>query len=124
MSLCILLFNVIEWYYCRKGKSSTALIAALDGAIHLVDSNSMKIIWSFSSGPPIYSSYQANIKPEHNQENASGVSRSFFFDCGDDWELYIHTEHGKMVKSSELITPIMLMCFVSAITILMALSIS
>ncbi|XP_008440915.1 serine/threonine-protein kinase/endoribonuclease IRE1a-like isoform X1 [Cucumis melo] len=85
-----------------KGKSSTALIAALDGTIHLVDSNSMKIIWSFSSGPPIYSSYQANINHEHNQENASGVGSSFFFDCGDDWELYIHTEHGKMKLPSTI----------------------
>lgn len=71
----------------------------------------MKIIWSFSSGPPIYSSYQANINHEPNQENASGVGSSFFFDCGDDWELYIHTEHGKMVKFSELITPIMFLMF-------------
>ncbi|XP_022926588.1 serine/threonine-protein kinase/endoribonuclease IRE1a-like isoform X1 [Cucurbita moschata] len=76
-------------------KGSTALIAALDGAIHLVDSNSMKIIWSFSSGPPIYSSHQAHVHHEQNQENASGLSRSFFFYCGDDWELYMHTEYGE-----------------------------
>lgn len=98
----------INLYCCRKGKINTALVAASDGAIHLVDSNSMNKIWSFTSGPPIYSSYQAHIEHDHNQENASGLSSSFFFDCGDDWELYMHTEHGKMVKFSKIITFIIL----------------
>lgn len=58
----------------------------------------MKIIWSFTSGTPIYSSYQAPIKHGYKKENASGSSsRPFFFDFGDDWELYMHTEHGRTV---------------------------
>lgn len=98
----------ISFSCCRKSKGNTALVATSGGEFYLVDSNSKKIIWSFTSGTPIYSSYQAPTN--YNKENASGSSRSpFFFDCGDDWELYIHTEHGRTVYFSELITSITLM---------------
>lgn len=79
-----------------KGKGNTAIVATSAGEIYLVDSNSKKIIWSFASGTPVYSSYQSPTIHDYNKKYASDSSRSpFFFDCGDDWELYIHTEHGR-----------------------------
>lgn len=82
--------------WCRN--HDTALVAALDGTINLVDSESRRVIWSFPSGPPIYSSYQAAVNQDNDKENSSGPSSGFFIDCGDDWELYAHNEHfGKMV---------------------------
>lgn len=63
-----------------------------------MDSNSRSVIWSFSSGPPIYSSYQAPVDQDIDKENSSGANSGFFIDMGDDWELYAHNEHfGKMV---------------------------
>ncbi|PIN23395.1 Non-specific serine/threonine protein kinase [Handroanthus impetiginosus] len=78
----------------------TALVADLDGTIYLLEVGSMKPIWSFSSGPQIYSSYQA---PVSDNENASGIERNYFIDCGDDWELYAHNSLGKLklMKSLE-----------------------
>ncbi|KAK9284626.1 hypothetical protein L1049_023802 [Liquidambar formosana] len=78
----------------------TALVAAPDGTIHLVESNFKKVLWSFTSGPSIYSSYQAPVNQDNDKENASGLSSGFFIECGDDWALYAHTEpHGKMKLS-------------------------
>ncbi|XP_051139476.1 serine/threonine-protein kinase/endoribonuclease IRE1a-like isoform X2 [Andrographis paniculata] len=58
----------------------------------------MEPVWSFSSGPQIYSSYQAPI-------NGTGVELEnyYFIDCGDDWELYMHYFLGKakLMKSPE-----------------------
>ncbi|KAM1047491.1 hypothetical protein ACFX2C_026842 [Malus domestica] len=59
----------------------TALVALLDGTIQLVDRNLMGVRWAFDSGPPIYSSYQA--------QSSSG----YFIYCGDDWDLYEHSDH-------------------------------
>lgn len=72
----------------------TALVAALDGTIYLLDVNTLKPLWSFSSGSRIYSSYQA---PPSDKENASGIESNYFIDCGDDWELYAHNSLGKLV---------------------------
>ncbi|GMP32212.1 hypothetical protein CsSME_00006074 [Camellia sinensis var. sinensis] len=74
----------------------TALVAALDGTIHLVEPKSRKVFWSFTSGPSIYSSYQAPVEGDNDKENASQLG-SFFIDCGDDWELYMHDAFGKRV---------------------------
>ncbi|XP_011069338.1 serine/threonine-protein kinase/endoribonuclease IRE1a-like isoform X2 [Sesamum indicum] len=81
-------------------KGDTALVAALDGTIYLLEVGSMRPLWSFSSGPQIYSSYQA---PVSDKENASGVESNYFIDCGDDWELYAHNSLGKLklMKSLE-----------------------
>lgn len=96
-SICICFAFV--WIVHESRKQDTALIAALDGTVHLVESNSRKVLWSFSSGPPIYSSYQAPTNKDGDKENASGLSNDFFVDCGDDWELYMHThDFGKMVS--------------------------
>lgn len=78
----------------QNSKNDTALVAALNGTIHLVESNSMKVLWSFTSGPSIYSSYQAPL----DQDNATDWGSGFFVDCGEDWELYMHGRHfGKVV---------------------------
>ncbi|KAJ7944037.1 putative Kinase [Quillaja saponaria] len=78
-------------------KRSTALVAALDGTLYMVESGSMKIIWSFPTGPPIYSSYQA---PDNNDKDKESVSGSNIrsIECGEDWDLYMQTEHLVKVK--------------------------
>lgn len=69
-----------------------ALVAALDGTIHLVDTKLGKIRWSFGTGRPIYSSYQASFNSN---------SSEFYLDVGEDWELYFHRKRfGKMKKLS------------------------
>lgn len=74
-------------------KQSTALVAAVDGTIHLVESKTMRIIWSFHSGPPIYTSYQADF------ELLNSSSISFYIDSGDDWDLYVHSlQSGRTMK--------------------------
>ncbi|CAN0903189.1 Serine/threonine-protein kinase/endoribonuclease IRE1b [Linum grandiflorum] len=66
-----------------------ASVADLDGTIHLLDAASAKILWSFATGSPIYSSYQANIDD------------LYYVDCGDDWDLYVHSKsEGKLEKLS------------------------
>lgn len=73
---------------------NTALVAALDGKIHLVETKSREVLWSFASGPSIYSSYQAPMKHDNDDENASHLG-GFYIDCGDDWALYMHDAFGK-----------------------------
>lgn len=74
-------------------KPATALVAALDGTVYLLDSDSGRVFWSFSTGSPIYYSYHAPINnPNHNF--------TAFVECGDDWELIVHDAHlGKKVLS-------------------------
>ena len=82
-------------------KATTELVATLDGTMYLVDrqeSGSMRVIWSFSTGSPIYRSYQAPINKDNDKQNASEARISGFVECGDDWALYMHDKHfGKMV---------------------------
>lgn len=80
----------------QSDEHSTALVAALDGTINLVELKSAKILWSFASGPSIYSSYQAPVNHDSDEENASASGGAYFVDCGDDWKLYAHTELGKV----------------------------
>ncbi|CAJ2646786.1 unnamed protein product [Trifolium pratense] len=61
-------------------KPATALVAALDGTVYLVESSSGRVIWSFSSGSPIY----------HSSANTPS---SGLVECGDDWELIFHDTH-------------------------------
>lgn len=77
-----------------SNEHDTALVAALDGKIHLVEPKSGEVFWSFASGPSIYSSYQAPAEHDNDNENASHIG-SFFIDCGDDWALYMHDAFGK-----------------------------
>lgn len=71
---------------------ATTLVATLDGTINLVDPMSEKVLWSYATGAPIYSSYHTPVK-----HNTSVHGALYYVDCGDDWMLYAHTEVGKMV---------------------------
>lgn len=75
-----------------KNKHDKALVVAPDGTISLMEMSLKKIIWSFATGPSIYSSYQA--LPTHEGDNGG-----FFIDLGqDDWELYMHVNDSTAVK--------------------------
>ncbi|KAL8150022.1 serine/threonine-protein kinase/endoribonuclease IRE1a-like [Apium graveolens] len=75
-----------------KNKHDKVLVVAPDGTISLMEMSTKKIIWSFASGPSIYSLYQA--LPNHEGDNGS-----FFIDLGqDDWELYMHVNDSTAVK--------------------------
>ncbi|GAU50997.1 hypothetical protein TSUD_186260, partial [Trifolium subterraneum] len=86
--------------------ATTALIAALDGTMYLVasqENGSVRVIWSFSTGSPIYSSYQAPINKERGKKNTSSAPTSGFVECGDDWSLYMHDKIlGKMRLSESI----------------------
>lgn len=73
----------------------TRIGAALDGTISLRDSNG-RVLWTFGTGTPIYSSYQAPVQATVDQDNASELTNSFFIDCGEDWGLYAHGLLGRM----------------------------
>ncbi|KAF3970774.1 hypothetical protein CMV_005550 [Castanea mollissima] len=82
-------------------ESELVVVADLDGRIYLVDTGSMKIMWSFASGQPIYSSYRAVLNSDKDKSNGSELSNSdndFYIDCGDDWSLYLHKKSFKKVK--------------------------
>lgn len=89
-----------EPFLSLSNEQDAALIASLDGTLYLVDNYSQKVHWSLNLGSKIYSSYQAPINSDHDKENSSGVtSSSYAFDCGDDWDMYVHHRHiGKKVK--------------------------
>lgn len=91
----------MKYAFIDSKPATTALIVTLDGTMYLVDrqeSGPMRVIWSFSTGSPIYSSYQAPINKDHGKENASAPRISGFVECGDDWSLYMHDKHfGKLV---------------------------
>jgi len=72
------------------------LVAAPNGTVYLLYSDSRKVIWSFPSGPPIYSSYQAPIRQDDEKNTAVGPGRDSFVDCGDDWALYLNNQYGKL----------------------------
>ncbi|CAK8561941.1 unnamed protein product [Lathyrus sativus] len=88
-------------------KPETALIATLDGTLYLMDTQengSMRVIWSFSTGSPIYSSYQDFGK----ENNASAAPVSGVVECGDDWSLYMHDKHFGKMRISESIAEFVL----------------
>ncbi|CDP01775.1 unnamed protein product [Coffea canephora] len=81
-------------------EADTALVAALDGTIFLLELDSMKPLWSFESGSEIYSSYQAPV--DEDKENTSGLGSDYYIDLGDDWELYAHNRLGKLKLTKTL----------------------
>ncbi|KAL2333976.1 hypothetical protein Fmac_015189 [Flemingia macrophylla] len=85
--------------------ATPTLVATLDGTMHLVErseSGSMRVIWSFSTGSPIYQSHQALIENDNGKENASAALGGFM-ECGDDWSLYMHDKFfGKMRLSQSI----------------------
>ncbi|XP_057543566.1 serine/threonine-protein kinase/endoribonuclease IRE1a-like isoform X1 [Amaranthus tricolor] len=75
------------------------LVVAPNGIVYMVDtreSDSRKVMWSISSGPPIYKSYQAPVQENNEKDKVLGHSRYAFLECGDDWELYLNHEYGKV----------------------------
>nr|KYP66589.1 Serine/threonine-protein kinase/endoribonuclease IRE1 [Cajanus cajan] len=64
--------------------------------MYLVDSVSGRVIWSFSTGSPIYHSYHAPIN--NPKDNVTGL-----IECGDDWELIVHDTHFGKTRLSESI---------------------
>ncbi|EEF40724.1 kinase, putative [Ricinus communis] len=81
-------------------EDSTELVALLNGTIYFQETNSERVFWSFSSGAPIYSSYQASFNQDNDGENEFGPSTGFFIDYGDDWQLYAHGKHSSGMKLS------------------------
>lgn len=73
-----------------KPKRDTAIIAAPDGTIHLLELKSGELIWSFRSGASIYSSYQALSDYQGDSNNVTIEDDNFYIDCGEDWKLYMH----------------------------------
>ncbi|KAH0681506.1 hypothetical protein KY284_022591 [Solanum tuberosum] len=71
-----------------KPKRDTAIVAAPDGTVHLLDLKSGEDIWAFRSGASIYSSYQSLYQGDRN--NATIEDDNFYIDCGEDWKLYVH----------------------------------
>lgn len=72
----------------------------LDGKIIFLD-ESRKIQWSFASGGPICSSYQALGNNDKDKSNASGLNANdFYIDCGDDLSLYLYRKSFGKVKIS------------------------
>ncbi|CAI0421837.1 unnamed protein product [Linum tenue] len=81
--------------------SPAELVALLNGTICLQDPISGKVLWSFSSGSPVYSSYQSPFlgQAAGDQDNSIfGPNSAFFLDYGDDWQLYAHGKHSTRMK--------------------------
>lgn len=64
------------------------LVSTLDGTMHLVDTLSNEVLWSFSSGMPIYSSYQDSHYLASQNHQVSQPNDDFYVDCGTDWKLF------------------------------------
>ena len=75
------------------------LVAAPNGTVYLIESDYKKVLWSFASGPPIYLSYQTPVHEDDEKDKLLGQSKYSFLDCGDDWELYMNNDYGKLVGS-------------------------
>ena len=98
-SFCLLPLksDLVHPFYFRK--QDVELVAAPNGTVYLLYSDSRKVIWSFPSGPPIYSSYQAPIQQDSEKDTTVGPGRHSFVDCGDDWALYLNKQYGKLACS-------------------------
>ncbi|KAL4380096.1 hypothetical protein GQ457_02G013010 [Hibiscus cannabinus] len=95
-----------EDHHAIIDEQETELAARTDGTIVLRTKTSKRVIWSFASGSPIYTSYQAPPTSDNGNETASRPTPSFFIDCVDDWELYAHVTHSnKMNLSKTCLSP-------------------
>ncbi|XP_051139823.1 serine/threonine-protein kinase/endoribonuclease IRE1b-like [Andrographis paniculata] len=79
-------------------KHDAIIAVSPDGTVYYVESSSGKILWSFSSGQSIYSSFQKMPNRDGEKLNASADGDSFYIDCGEDWELYLHSNGFSKVK--------------------------
>ncbi|KAH0684974.1 hypothetical protein KY285_021719 [Solanum tuberosum] len=73
-----------------KPKRDTAIVAAPDGTVHLLNLKSGEDIWAFRSGASIYSSYQSLSDYQGDGNNGTIEDDNFYIDCGEDWKLYVH----------------------------------
>ncbi|XP_031102785.1 serine/threonine-protein kinase/endoribonuclease IRE1b-like [Ipomoea triloba] len=81
-------------------KHETAIVVAPDGMIHLVSSG--KILWTFTSGPSIYSSFHDLPDNRAGDHNLSTKRQNFYIDFGEkDWKLYMYL-HGDNLTKVEL----------------------
>ncbi|XP_065855475.1 serine/threonine-protein kinase/endoribonuclease IRE1a [Euphorbia lathyris] len=71
-------------------KDPAELVALKDGTFYLEDPTSGRVLWSFSTGEPIHSSYQAPINEDNGDKNIVESRTGFFLKCGADWQLYLH----------------------------------
>ncbi|KAL4579125.1 hypothetical protein LXL04_015261 [Taraxacum kok-saghyz] len=79
-------------------KQDAILVAAPDGTLYQVDISSGKILWSFPSGAPIYDSQQSPNLEDDEHNSSRQKHNKFYIDCGDDWQLYIHSKDSKAEK--------------------------
>ncbi|KAK2409300.1 serine/threonine-protein kinase/endoribonuclease IRE1a [Trifolium repens] len=90
----------------KLGKNSGKQFCEILPHVHMVasqENGSMRVIWSFSTGSPIYSSYQAPINKDSGKKNTSSLPTSRFVKCGDDWSLYMNDKIlGKMRLSESI----------------------
>ncbi|PWA75459.1 KEN domain-containing protein [Artemisia annua] len=89
-------------YFSLNSKKDTAVGVTLDGTISLVYHDSLKNIWSFPTGSPIYSSYQAPINHTNDMEIASASEGSYFVDIGNDWKLHVHTNSSQVASFCDI----------------------
>ncbi|CAN6982885.1 unnamed protein product [Brassica oleracea var. botrytis] len=66
---------------------NTELVVDLSGKVSLIMHPSNKPIWSFSSGSPIHSSYQAPLSVVNNTDNATEISKAFVVEYIDNSEV-------------------------------------
>ncbi|XP_073023993.1 LOW QUALITY PROTEIN: serine/threonine-protein kinase/endoribonuclease IRE1b-like [Primulina eburnea] len=79
-------------------KNDTVVMAAPDGTVYLIENSTGKVFGSFSSGPPIYSSYQKLPDREAEKLDVSAEDDELYIDFGEDWKLYWHKTGHKIEK--------------------------
>lgn len=85
--MCLLSFVISE-------EPNTELVVDLSGKVSLIMHPSNKPIWSFSSGSPIHSSYQAPLSVVNNTENATEISKAFVVEYIDNYSEVTPTDDG------------------------------
>lgn len=64
-------------------------MAAPEGKLQLVDSNSGEVIYCVDLGVPLYTSYQAPLSQDSNR---------FYIDVDEDGQVYLHSIDNKQVR--------------------------
>ncbi|XP_073139920.1 serine/threonine-protein kinase/endoribonuclease IRE1a-like isoform X2 [Henckelia pumila] len=85
-------------YTVEPAKNDTVIMAAPDGTVYLFKSSTKEVFGSFSSGPPIYSSYQQPPNREGEKLDVSAEDDELYIDFGEDWKLYWHKTGHKLEK--------------------------
>lgn len=64
-------------------------MAAPEGKLQLVDSNSGELIYCVDLGAPLYTSYQAPLSQDSNR---------FYIDVDEDGQVYLYSNDNKQVR--------------------------